>query len=101
MNRATLFGRKRFTTPCTVEIEHSAEFLCAHVEMVADIPIWPGDQVIVQDAPTNVAFGQSARVSCHATIIRAGAIKRFLTRIAGYFELRELYEVSFSDRRRL
>jgi len=34
-----------------------------------------------------------------ATVIRAGAVRRMLTCFAGYLELTELYEVSFSDGR--
>ena len=36
-----------------------------------------------------------------ATVTRAGRIERLWTKLAGHLELTELYEVSFSERRRL
>ena len=36
-----------------------------------------------------------------ATIVRAGLLERAWTRLAGNFELTELYDVSFSERRKL
>jgi hypothetical protein len=49
--------RRSFEAPCTVEIEHSADSLHAHVEIEGDIEIEPGDQVLVHDAPTDVRYG--------------------------------------------
>ena len=40
-------------------------------------------------------------VARRATIIRAGLIERLWTRLCGNFELNELYEVSFTNRRAL
>lgn len=94
-------GRQTFTVPCTVEIEHSADSLHAHVELGGDFDIRPGDEVLVHDAPTDIPFGESILVHRKATIVRAGVIERAWTRFAGNFELTELYEVSFSERRRL
>ena len=36
-----------------------------------------------------------------ATVTRAGRIERLWTKLAGHLELTELYEVSFSERRKL
>jgi hypothetical protein len=93
--------RRTFEAPCSVEIEHSPESLHAHVELDGDVAIEPGDQVLVHDAPTDVPYGQTLVVRRTTTIIRAGLIERIWTRIAGNFELTELYDVSFSERRRL
>jgi hypothetical protein len=101
MSGAWGLRRQKFETPCTIEIEHSAESLHAHVEIEGDLAIEPGDQVLVHDAPTDVPYGERIVVRRTATVIRAGLIERIWTRLAGNFELTELYDVSFSERRRL
>ena len=67
----------------------------------ATFEIEPGDEVQVHDAPTSVPYGERLVVRRTATITRAGILERLWTRFAGHFELTELYEVSFSERRRL
>jgi hypothetical protein len=101
MNARRPLFRKTFETPCTVEIEHSPESLHAHVELDGEIEIEPGDQVLVHDAPTDVPYGETLVVRRTATIIRAGLIERVWTRWIGNLELTELYDVSFTERRRL
>jgi hypothetical protein len=93
--------RQTFQAPCTVEIGHTAESLFAHVEIEGDFDIRPGDRVLVQDAPTETPFGHRIAVARRATIIRAGLIERLWTRLCGQFELNELYDVSFTNRRAL
>ena len=61
--------------------------------------IRPGDEVTIHGAPIRVAFGDRVNLRRTATVVRAGVLRRMLTRFAGYFELTELYEVSFSDGR--
>jgi hypothetical protein len=94
-------SRQTFSIPCTVEIEHTIDSLHAHVELDGDFEIRPGDEVLVHNAPTDVPFGGKILVHRTATIIRAGMLERVWTRFAGHFELNELYEVSFSQRRKL
>ena len=91
--------RTSFETPCRVEIEHSDQYLCAHVELAGDIAVGPGDRVRVHGAPISVGFGERRVVERIATVERAGAIERLWTKLAGHFEMTELYEVSFSDRK--
>ena len=93
--------RQTFEAPCIVEIERSAETLEAHVVLDSDYDIRPGDEVLVRDPPTDAPFGERIVVRRTATITRAGLPERLWTRIAGNFELAELYDVSFTDRRRL
>ena len=95
------FGRRTIDVPCTVEIEQTPESLHAHVTLDAGFEIEPGDEVQVHDSPTSVPYGERIVVQRTATVTRAGAVERLWTRIAGNFELTELYEVSFSERRRL
>ena len=61
----------------------------------------PGDEVQVHDAPTSVPYGERLIVQRTATVTRAGRLERLWTKLAGHLELTELYEVSFSERRRL
>ena len=93
--------RQQFEAPCTIEIEHSSLSLHAHVELEGDIQIQPGDEVLVHDAPTDVPYGETLVVRRVATIIRASLMERVWTRLMGNLELTELYEVSFTERRRL
>lgn len=92
-------ARTRFDTPCRIEVEHSDENLCAHVELAGGIAINPGDRVRVHGEPISVGFGERATFDRIATVERATAIERLWTKIAGHFEMTELYEVSFSPRR--
>jgi hypothetical protein len=101
MSLATWLFGARFEAPCTIEIEHSAESLHAHVTLEGDVLIEPGDEVLVHDAPTDVPYGQTVVVERTATVRRAGVLERVWTKLAGNFELTELYDVSFTERRRL
>ena len=93
--------RQSFEAPCTVEIERSAETLHAHVVLDKDVDIRPGDEVLVHDAPSEAAFGEKIIVRRTATITRASLPERLWIRFAGNFDLFELYDVSFTERRRL
>jgi hypothetical protein len=87
-----------FEVPCTIEIEHTAQSLHAHVELEG-VEVRPGDEVIIHDAPTTVPFGQQLVRHSRATVVRAGVLARMMARFRGYIELTELYEVGFSDGR--
>ncbi|MEG3177844.1 hypothetical protein U1872_16510 [Sphingomonas sp. RB3P16] len=93
------FQRTCFDTPCRIEVEHSDRFLCAHVELPDGIAIQPGDRVRVHGDPIHVDFGSARVFERIATVERASAIARLWTKLLGHFEMAELYEVSFSDRR--
>ncbi|MFN4114317.1 MAG: hypothetical protein ACK4GD_10290 [Sphingomonadaceae bacterium] len=90
---------RQFETPCRIEVEQSEHHFHAHVELDGDIAIMPGDSVRVHGAPIQINFGQSAVYDRMATITRAGPILRAWTRLAAYFDLKELYEVSFTPGR--
>jgi hypothetical protein len=90
---------RRFDVGCTIEIEQTGESLHAHVSLDNDVKIHPGDEVTIHGAPVTVAFGECLNLRRTATVVRAGAMKRTMAHIAGYLELTELYEVSFSDGR--
>lgn len=93
--------RQSFQTPCTIEIEHTAESLHAHVALKDNFDMRPGDEVFVHDAPTFVPFGTRLTIVRTATVTRAGLLARLWTKLAAQLEVTELYEVSFSERRGL
>lgn len=91
-------GRTSFDVPCTVDVEHSDEFMRADVVLGGDYQVGPGDRVRVHGAPIVVAFGERRVERRTATVERASTVARLWTKLAGHFEMTELYEVSFSDR---
>lgn len=95
----TVPSAKRFDIPCTVTVEQSSQHFHAHVELAGDVELEAGDKVRVHGAAIQIPFGQSAVFERTATVTRAGPLARMLTRIAAYFDLRELYEVSFNPGR--
>jgi hypothetical protein len=96
-----LKSRNSFTVPCTLEVEHTAESLHAYVELDGDVEIRPGDEVILHGAPVAVKFGERMIERRVATVVRANWIQRLTTKLMARFELTELYEVSFTPRRKL
>jgi hypothetical protein len=92
---------RTITTRCTIDVEHSADRLEAHVELAGAPDIRPGDRVLVHGAPIHVTFGERLRLQRDATIVRAGWLTRLWTRVSSRLELAELYEVSFTPRRTL
>ena len=88
-----------FDVPCRIAVEQSENHFHAHVELADEIAIAPGDRVRVHGAPIQVAFGETAVFERMATVTRAGALGRAWTRLAAYFDLKELYEVSFNPGR--
>ena len=92
-------GKATFDVPCTIDIENTLDSFHAYVELDGDIEINPGDEVTIHDAPTSVPFGEHIVVRRNATVVRAGTLERMWTRIAGHFEITELYEVGFSEGR--
>ncbi len=89
-------GARRFDTPCTIIVEQSSEHFHAHVELPEDIEMEPGDKVLVHGDPISIPFGSKATFERTATVTRAGPLKRIAVRLAAYFDLAELYEVSFN-----
>lgn len=94
-------GAKRLDVGCTIRVSHTFESLHAHVELDGNVPIYPGDEVIVHGAPVKVPYGETADIRRTATIVRAGPLERLWTRATGRLEVMELLEFSFSERTRL
>jgi hypothetical protein len=89
-------AKTSFETPCTITVEQSSEHFHAHVELDGDIAMEPGDKVRVHGAPIQIPFGTREVFARRATVTRASPLMRALTKVAAYFDLSELYEVSFN-----
>ena len=85
-----------FDAPCKITVEQSPEHFHAHVELPESVLVEPGDKVRVHGAPISIPFGSREVFERKATITRAGPVRRALTKAAAYFDLAELYEVSFN-----
>ena len=85
-----------FETPCRISVEQSSEHFHAHVELTEGIEMEPGDKVRVHGDPISIPFGSKEIFERTATVTRAGPIKRAAIKFAAYFDLAELYEVSFN-----
>ncbi|MCZ8370646.1 MAG: hypothetical protein O9293_11885 [Porphyrobacter sp.] len=85
-----------FETPCTITVEQSSEHFHAHVELDGEITMEPGDKVRVHGAPIQIPFGTRQVFERRATVTRASPLARAMTKVAAYFDLAELYEVSFN-----
>jgi hypothetical protein len=92
---------RRIETACTIEIEQTHDCFHAHLALDGEIEIAPGDSVKVHGEPIRVAFGEKRTERRRATVEHAGSFRRAWIRLASRFELKELYEVSFTPRRSL
>lgn len=86
------------TVPCRVELAHTADDCYAHV-ILHGVEVGPGDEVLVHNPPTRIAWGERYAVDRKATVSRASWWERLKTYALSRFELDLLYEVSFSERR--
>jgi len=86
------------TVPCRVELAHTADDCYAHV-ILKGVEVGPGDEVLVHNPPTRIAWGERYAVERKATVSRASWWQRLKTYALARFELDLLYEVSFSERR--
>ena len=50
-----LMGRSRFDVDCDVEVRNTHEALGADVRLAGDVPLYPGDAVLVHGAPIVLA----------------------------------------------
>ncbi len=92
---------RSFDVYCTVRVSHTHDELSAHVELEGDIPILPGDRVLVHGAAINPPYGSVQVERRLATVTRATWLERLWTRLTGDLDCLSLLDVSFSDRRTL
>lgn len=93
----SVFGRQTVQATIDIDVEKTPESF--HVYAVpADIEIREGDELMLHGVPTDIAYGAQFTMQCQATVQRAGLLKRAWTRLAGIFEITELYEVGFQPK---
>ena len=90
---------RSFDVLCTVKVSHTFENLSAHVELAGDLPLFPGDRVLVHGAAISPPFGEVQVEQRRATVTRAGWVTRAWTRLTGELDCLSLLDVGFSDRR--
>lgn len=95
--RLWIGDRAAIEVPCSIDMERSAETLHAHVSLDG-IEVDCGDEVLIHAAPTSIEFGDRLTTTSRATVIKAGPLRRWLTRMESYFALTELYEVGFQPK---
>jgi hypothetical protein len=79
---------------CDIDIEQTVESFHAHA-IPNGVEIYPGDVILVHDAPAAIGFGERYTGTRKATLFRANPLIRFLTQLSAIFEITELYEVGF------
>lgn len=89
-------AQRIFDVRCTITVEQSSEHFHAHVDLPEEVVMEAGDKVQVHGAPISIPFGSREVFERSATVTRATPLKRALVRLAAYFDLAELYEVSFN-----
>jgi hypothetical protein len=89
---------RRLLVPCSIELAHTPDDFYAHV-VLDGVEVGPGDEVLVHNAPTTLAYGEHRVCDTQATVSRATWWGRAWTRLTARFELTMLYEVSFSTAR--
>jgi len=97
MNWQSVVGGETVQAVIDIEIEKTQESFHAY-SIPSDIEIREGDEVLMHGVPTDVEFGTRLVMQCRATVRRAGVLERAWTRLAGLFELTELYEVGFQPK---
>ncbi|MEL7130431.1 MAG: hypothetical protein AAGK23_12880 [Pseudomonadota bacterium] len=90
--------QKTKDVPCTVTVIHTWETLEAHVELDGGEDLAIGDRVLVHGAAVRLPpFGEKLVLRRRATVSQAGFFEKIWIRIQSFFELTELFEVSFSE----
>ncbi len=92
-----LFRGETFDTGCTIFAAHTAEELHAHVELDGDVPIGPGDRVLVHGDPVRLPFGGELTLRRTATVQRAGLLEQLWTKMRAQLDVTELYEITFTS----
>jgi hypothetical protein len=100
MTQAHLFSGTTLERPCTLDLEYTSDSLHAHVA-IDGVELGPGDRVVLRDVDHRLRFGERRRCRAVALVTRAGWIRRQWFKAISMTQLTSLYDVSFSDRKRL
>ena len=85
---------RRREVPCSIDLEMTHDHFHAHVDLKG-VAVDPGDEVLVRNAPSRIAFGTVTAFDSSAEVRRASWLKRQLVKLTGGTEIHELYEVGF------
>lgn len=85
---------RRSEVPCTVDLEMTHDHFHAHVDLKG-VEVDPGDEVLVRNTPSRMAFGTTTTFESSAEVKRASWLKRQIVKLTGGTEIHELYEVGF------
>lgn len=90
-----------FDVECTVDIQNTFEQFHALVELDGNPAIYPGDKVRVHGDPVAVPYGETLVLRRTATVERATALCRAITKLKSDFDYLEMFEVSFTSEKTL
>jgi hypothetical protein len=85
---------RKSEVPCTVDLEMTHDHFHAHVDLKG-VEVDPGDEVLVRNTPSRIAFGTTTTFESRAEVKRASWLKRQVIKLTGGTEIHELYEVGF------
>jgi hypothetical protein len=85
---------RKSEVPCTVDLEMTHDHFHAHVDLKG-VEVDPGDEVLVRNTPSRMAFGTTTTFESSAEVKRASWLKRQIVKLTGGTEIHELYEVGF------
>ncbi|MGF1605704.1 MAG: hypothetical protein ACFB22_05145 [Rhodothalassiaceae bacterium] len=92
---------KQVELPCRVAVERSNDYLSAHVILGHNQMPEAGDSVLVHGDEIQADHDQRFILRRRATLKRSGPLTRAWTKFTALFEILELFEVSFSGRRKV
>jgi hypothetical protein len=87
--------RTTIRVPCTLDLERTHEHFHAHLELVTEYLIEPGDAVQIANAPSDIEYGTQQVIQSEAVVKRASWLRRQWTKLVGRLEFYELYDVGF------
>ena len=85
---------RKSEVPCTVDLEMTHDHFHAHVDLKG-VEVDPGDEVLVRNTPSRIAFGTTTTFESSAEVKRASWLKRQIVKLTGGTDIHELYEVGF------
>lgn len=89
------------TIACRIAVERTNEHFFAHQVYYNNPAFEPGDSVITHGEEIHVQNGSKFLVKRRASVKKANWFQRQWTKFISILEITELYEVSFTGRRKL
>ena len=97
MSAPSRWRSRREEAWCLVRVSHRFEDLSAHVELLDQDEVGPGDVVLVHGARIDVPFGEERVERRRATVVRAGWLERAWTRLTGDLDCLSLLEIELHE----